>query len=62
MRAAAMAREAAAEEPLAATAESEDDEPELADLAPGEVVGPHDSASWAEGRLLEAFPGTEEVS
>jgi DNA polymerase-3 subunit gamma/tau len=35
--------------------------PDFEDLAPGEVGGRHDSATWAEGRLLEAFPGTEEV-
>jgi DNA polymerase III subunit gamma/tau len=39
----------------------EDDEVDLDDLAPGEAAGPHDSASWAEGRLREAFPGAEEV-
>jgi hypothetical protein len=61
MRAAAMAR-AAAESSAAAQAEPTDDEPELDELAPGEVAGSHDSASWAEGRLREAFPGAEEVS
>jgi hypothetical protein len=60
MRAAAMAR-VAAESSAAAEAEPADDEPELDDLAPGAVAGRHDSASWAEGRLLEAFPGAEEV-
>ncbi|HXY43520.1 MAG TPA: DNA polymerase III subunit gamma/tau [Acidimicrobiales bacterium] len=31
------------------------------DVGCGEVAGRHDSLSWAEGRLLEAFPGAEEV-
>jgi DNA polymerase-3 subunit gamma/tau len=42
-------------------ASSGDDEPELDDLVPGEAVGRNDSASWAEDRLREAFPGAEEV-
>jgi DNA polymerase-3 subunit gamma/tau len=58
----AMAAMAATELLQSAQAGSEDDEPDVDDLAPGKVAGHHDSASWAEGRLLEAFPGAEEVS
>jgi hypothetical protein len=58
----AMAATAATELLQPAEAGSEDDEPDVDDLAPGKVAGHHDSASWAEGRLLEAFPGAEEVS
>jgi DNA polymerase-3 subunit gamma/tau len=48
--------------PAAAAGSEADEEPaDFEDLAPGEVAGRHDSLSWAEGRLLEAFPGTEEV-
>ena len=37
------------------------EEPDYADLEAGEAAGPVDSVSWAETRLLEAFPGAEEV-
>jgi DNA polymerase-3 subunit gamma/tau len=48
--------------PAASAGSEADEEPaDFEDLAPGEVAGRHDSLSWAEGRLLEAFPGTEEV-
>ncbi|MGO9910438.1 MAG: DNA polymerase III subunit gamma/tau [Acidimicrobiales bacterium] len=36
------------------------DDSDLADG--GTVTGPHDSASWAEHRLREVFPGAEEVT
>ena len=49
-------RDAAAEVP-----EPDEDVSDFEDMAPGQVAGRHDSLSWAEGRLLEAFPGTEEV-
>ncbi len=42
-------------------ADPDDEMADLEDLQPGEAVGPHDSVSWAEGRLLEVFPGAEEV-
>ena len=60
----AEAMDAAAASGLLAAAQDglEDDEPDIEDLAPGEAAGSHDSASWAEGRLREAFPGAEEVS
>jgi DNA polymerase-3 subunit gamma/tau len=50
-------------EPPATPAHAEADEEmsDFEDLAPGEAGGRHDSLSWAEGRLLEAFPGAEEV-
>jgi hypothetical protein len=41
--------------------ETEDNVADFDDLASGEAAGRHDSLLWAEGRLLEAFPGTEEV-
>jgi DNA polymerase-3 subunit gamma/tau len=31
------------------------------EIAPGEIKGNHDPVSWAATRLLEAFPGAEEV-
>ncbi|MGH9170053.1 MAG: DNA polymerase III subunit gamma/tau [Acidimicrobiales bacterium] len=34
---------------------------DVADLEPGEAAGNHDPVSWAASRLLEAFPGAEEV-
>jgi len=56
---------------VAAEAESETEpEPELEEIAPLDPVqvpssgssGRHDSVAWAESRLLEEFPGAEEVS
>jgi DNA polymerase-3 subunit gamma/tau len=41
--------------------EADEEMSDFEDLAPGEAGGRHDSLSWAEGRLLEAFPGAEEV-
>ena len=56
-----MARAATTELVSSAQAGPEDDDPDFDDLAPGEAAGRHDSASWAEGRLREVFPGAEEV-
>ncbi len=41
--------------------EADEEMSDFEDVAPGEAGGRHDSLSWAEGRLLEAFPGAEEV-
>jgi hypothetical protein len=41
--------------------EADEEMSDFEDLAPGDAGGRHDSLSWAEGRLLEAFPGAEEV-
>jgi len=40
--------------------ETEDED--FDDLEPGSAAGPHDSRTWAENRLLEEFPGAEEVT
>ncbi|MFZ0171633.1 MAG: DNA polymerase III subunit gamma/tau [Acidimicrobiales bacterium] len=47
--------------PAPADVESGDDMSDFEDVGSGEIAGRHDSVSWAEGRLLEAFPGAEEV-
>ena len=47
----------------AASAEdgTHDEHLDVEDISRAELGGRHDSLSWAEGRLLEAFPGAEEV-
>jgi hypothetical protein len=47
--------------PAAAVPEPHDEMSDFDDAGSTKASGRHDSASWAEGRLLEAFPGTEEV-
>jgi DNA polymerase-3 subunit gamma/tau len=48
--------------PPAPQPEATEDELVLEPVDAGEAVGPHDSASWAESRLREVFPGAEEVT
>jgi hypothetical protein len=52
----------AAEPPSSPTMNRPDEDYEdIEDLQPGEAAGNHDPVSWAASRLLEAFPGAEEV-
>ena len=53
---------AAPEAASAAEEEAPDDEPPSPVDGLQTATGPHDSASWAESRLREAFPGAEEVN
>ncbi|MGD0084234.1 MAG: DNA polymerase III subunit gamma/tau [Acidimicrobiales bacterium] len=64
---AAAAKAAAAPPSTAAPAAAQLEDPDgedvdLDDLEPGSEAGHHDSRSWAENRLLEEFPGAEEVT
>ncbi|HEV8063425.1 MAG TPA: DNA polymerase III subunit gamma/tau [Acidimicrobiales bacterium] len=47
--------------PSQAASRREEEYEDLEDLQPGEAGGNHDPVSWAASRLLEAFPGAEEV-
>jgi DNA polymerase-3 subunit gamma/tau len=63
VRAAPAGSGSAAKVAKVAVEDDEVDEVEEGDIAVGgAVAGPHDSASWAEHRLREAFPGAEEVT
>ena len=50
------------EAPAAAAQHVDPDVPEMEELETGSDAGRHDSLSWAESRLLDAFPGAEEVT
>jgi hypothetical protein len=53
--------EAARPSTPALLAPDEEEYEDVRELSPGEAAGNHDPFLWAESRLMEAFPGAEEV-